>query len=259
MNRIIIGLLIIIGFLSRIDAQNPTGREVMENFKKNDETQTSTASIKMSIYNSKGNKRERQVVLWSKTTNNKRKQLIKFESPTDVAGTGFLSIENYNRADDNLLYLPALGKTRRISGSDKSDNFVGTEFTYKDLESEDLNDYTYELKGSEIIDGIDCWLVTAIPNSTEAVNESGYSKREMSVTKDHYVIIQIKYFDKNQSIIKQFNGSAIKQISGTTKWRSFQLTMENFSKKNKTTLEYSDLKINLPIDDSFFTTRQLEK
>ena len=76
-----------------------------------------------------------------------------------MRGTGFLTYDyaDVSVDDDQWLYLPALRKVRRISASDRGDFFLGTDFTYEDIKKEqkvEINDYAFQAKGSENVEGI---------------------------------------------------------------------------------------------------------
>jgi outer membrane lipoprotein-sorting protein len=244
-------------------AQEPaplTGREIMEKYKAQDRTNDSSVEIRMTLINSRGGKRERQLTQVTKTDKqDNRKTLIRFLSPADVAGTGFLSIEHRDRDDDNWLYLPALRKVRRIASSDKTDSFMGTEFTYEDLDPEDLDAHEYKLLGSDSVDGVEAWIVEAVATDPKRAKESGYRKRELWISKDHYVIIEMKYYDKKGAYVKILKATEIKQVPGTDKWRAHRLIMEDVRKGNKTVLELANYKINQGVPDKYFSQRYLKR
>ncbi|GMQ82624.1 MAG: outer membrane lipoprotein-sorting protein [Rhodothermia bacterium] len=241
-------------------AQTPTGREVMEAYKEQDRTEDTASEMRMSIINARGGTRERKLTVWSITRDNDTEmQLIRFLAPADVKGTGFLSIENLDREDDNFLYLPALRKTRRIAGSDKQDRFVGTHFTYEDLESEELDAYTYALIGSETLDGSDTWIVEAVPTDPDKIKETAYSKRELWISKDHALILQAKYFDREGAYVKRLRARDVRQVPGANKWRAYHLTMEDVLKGSKTVIEILTYDIDQGVSEDYFTQRYLTR
>ena len=86
---------------------------------------------------------------------NTEKRIIKFISPAEVQGTGILIYDYENRPDDMWIYLPALRKTRRIVSREKSNSFMGSEFSNADMTAPSLEDFEYTLLGSEKIDETD--------------------------------------------------------------------------------------------------------
>ncbi|MBT3816289.1 MAG: outer membrane lipoprotein-sorting protein, partial [Methylococcales bacterium] len=63
------------------------------------------------------------------------KSLTIFDRPRDIKGTAFLSFTHPLTADEQWLYLPALKRVKRISSSNKSGPFLGSEYAFEDLTS----------------------------------------------------------------------------------------------------------------------------
>lgn len=243
-----------------VHAQGPTGREVMEAYKEQDRTEDTAVEMRMSIVSSRGGTRERTVSQWTKTLpDDSRMQLIRFLSPADVEGTGFLSIENLDGEDDNWLYLPALRKTRRIAGTDKRESFVGTDFSYEDLEAERLDEYRYEVVGTEALDGVEAWIVEAVPTDPENVEVTAYGRRELWVSRDHAVILQAKYYDEGGTYVKRFRAEDVRQVEGTDKWRAHRLTMEDVQDGGFTVLEIAEYRVDQGVTEGYFTRRYLQR
>ena len=72
------------------------------------------------------------------------KSIFIFEHPRDVSGTAVLTFTHKHGPDDQWLYLPALKRVKRISSDNKSGSFVGSEFAYEDLSSQEVEKYTYK-------------------------------------------------------------------------------------------------------------------
>ena len=81
------------------------------------------------------------------------KSLTIFDNPKDVKGTAFLSHTHSTKPDDQWLFLPALKRVKRISSANKSGPFVGSEFAYEDLTSQELDKYTYNWLRDEDLNG----------------------------------------------------------------------------------------------------------
>ena len=77
------------------------------------------------------------------------RRLIRFTYPNDIRGTSFLVWEHPSAEDERFLFLPALGRVRRIAGSETQDSFVGSDFTYEDIGGRELDEYTYGFSGAD--------------------------------------------------------------------------------------------------------------
>ena len=66
------------------------------------------------------------------------KSLFVFDEPLDVQGTALLVHAKREGADDQWLYLPALNRVKRISSSNRSGSFMGSEFAYEDMTAQEV-------------------------------------------------------------------------------------------------------------------------
>ena len=122
--------MLVVGFAATTCAQ--TGREIAQKVKDRPDGDTRRSEMVMTLINKRGAVRERKLISYSIDVGKEkkdRKSIMFFQYPGDVKGTGFLTwdYDELNKDDDKWLYLPAIKKTRRISGSSaKQDYFMGT-------------------------------------------------------------------------------------------------------------------------------------
>jgi outer membrane lipoprotein-sorting protein len=264
MKKLILFALITISIISlgtsTASGQDLSARGIMKKNDRQRKAENERLELEMKLINKKGKERVRKVTQIKKTDAvGNEKSLIRFLSPADVKGTGLLTIEHSERDDDQWLYLPALKKVRRISASNKSDNFVGTDFTYQDLKGEEFKNYNYKLLKVEKLDGYDCYVIAALPNNQKEKKESGYSKREIWIDKENFVNIQTRFYNKKEEFYKILKAGDIRLIEGENKWRAFHMEMENKKTNHKTILLFNKILINKGIADENFTQRYLER
>jgi hypothetical protein len=242
-----------------VSAQDLSSAEIM---KKHDDMMSSKSekvNIKMELTSKNGAVRTREIFRCAVTDNDKNQsQFIRFIAPADVLGTGFLSIEHTGRDNDSWLYLPVLNKSRRITASNKSDNFMGSDFTYEDIEDEDIPNFSYTLTGSEKVNNHDCYILEAIPANDKKKQESGYNKRVLYIAKDNFNIQKIKYMDKNDEFFKEYTADDERKIEGMPKWRSHKMVMTNLKTGHSTTLYFRNFEIDQTLENDIFTQRYLE-
>lgn len=238
-------------------AQTDRGYDIMHRCDREAIADDEYFQLKMTLTNKQGQERSRTLEQHTKTDGSgNRSSMIKFLSPADVAGTGFLAIEYSDRDDDQWLYLPAFRKTRRISTSNESDYFVGSDFTFEDLNREDLEEHTYSLESEEVVDGTPCFLIRATPKTSKS---SGYRQRELWVSQDNYVLVQAKFYDDSGEVLKEYHAREIKNIDGTSKWRPYRMEMQNLQNGHQTVLVYDNIELNEGVDEQLFTQRFLQK
>ena len=240
-------------------AQQMSGIDIMKENDKQFNFETEESTMTMELINSSGRKRTRSVKRYSKRDENKNtSMLIRFLSPADVRGSAYLSVEHSANDESRYLYLPALKKARRISAGEDSDNFMGSDFTYEDLDNIDFDKYSFKLLGSESLNSVECHKVEVTPVG-ESKKTSGYSKRIYFVDKKTYVIHKIDYFDRHGNLFKHLVLNDFKLVSSPGIYRAYNWTMENLKTKHKTVLTFEEFKVNEGLDESLFSTRSLER
>ena len=236
-----------------------TGRQIMDKQKQLHESKDEEFRQDMLLIDRNGNTSKREVEnFYLKTPDKLTKTMIIFLSPADVRGTGLLTWEQKTREDDQWLYLPASGKERRIAASGKKNKFMGTDFAYEDLRPENLDTHTYNLLGSEVVGGKDCYIVEALPSTDQEKAESGYAKRKFWIRKDIFLSIKKEFYNKQDQLEKVSVDEELENVSGSM-WRSKKVTMEDLKAKHKTVLATTGRKIDKGVPDSKFTLRELTK
>ncbi len=239
-------------------------RQVAVNVDERDDGNDATTDMEMTLINKKGQKRIRKVKTYRKdyTENSEgieTKTVMFFLEPADVKNTGFLTWSYVDEAkdDDQWLYLPALKKVRRISSGKKADYFMGTDFTYNDMGDRNIDDYTYKHLGTEEIDGIECYHTESTPKNKDVMKKTGYSKAEMWVRPDIWVLVKAKFYDKKGRFLKELTTGDIEEINGV--WTVKTLKMNNEQKKHSTIFTFSNIAYNTGLDDDIFSQRRLTK
>ncbi len=229
--------------------------------------QINTMQCNIAIINETNNGRKQKRSLQQYTqrklgeSQNIYEQLLVYTAPADVKGTGVLTWEQLNQADDQWLFLPALRKARRISASNKKDRFVGTELSYEDLAnylSEDLIDHRYQWLREENKDGFDCDVIEAVAFSENQKKITGYGKRHIWIDKLHQQIIYTEFYNKKDRLFKTMSASQISKIGDSGQFRPLKIIVRNLQTGNSTTVNYENMDINKPIEAYFFTKRYLE-
>ena len=250
-------LILVLSFCNNFvyaQAVELTGRDIMTKVDNRPNGNDRTMTMNMTLINKRGKTRERSVVSYSKDYDKDSKSLIYFKKPADVKGTGFLSWEydDPDKEDDRWLYLPALKKVRRISGSSKNDYFMGTDFTYDDLGNRSVDEDNHELLKQEDIDGNMCWVIESKPKNKDDM----YSKVIRWIRQDALMPVKVEFYDKQDNLLKILTVLDIRKQDGF--WTGFKMEMENIQEKHKTILEITEMHYNQGLKDNFFKVSTLE-
>ena len=251
--RLLLAVLLCLSFA--VGAYAVTGTEIVQKVHDRDDGDSAASETTMILINDKGQEKERTIRMISKDYGDLSKSMIRFLAPADVKGTGFLVWENADRDDDQFLYLPALKQDpRRIASSEKSSRFMGTEFTYEDMENRKVEKDTHTYLNDEEVDGHLCHVVESVPKEGE---ESQYGKFISWVRPDIWIPIRIEFYDENMELLKILTVSEIEQIDGI--WTTIESTMDNVQEGRKTILRVGEVQYNLDIPDDYFTERYLKE
>lgn len=234
----------------------PSGMEIMKEQEKRQKVETEYTEQIVILADADGSNKEKRLMRhYSKEMDDgTSRALMVFMAPADIAGTALLTWENKDRESDQWLYLPAQKKVQRVAKGSKKNYFMGTDFTYEDMEPEDIDNFQYTVLRSETIDSVDYWVVEAVPANKKKRKESAYSKRLMWIDKQNYVTFRLEFYDRRDRLIKTQTGHAPENIEETV-WRFKKGLMNNASMQHKTLVGTRLRKINEPIDDSVFTER----
>lgn len=236
-----------------------TALEIMDRSEHVNDSDNEVNTLDMTLTNRRGQTRQRQMRGWSlQVDRDNEKQLVRFEEPADVKGVGLLTWEHADRDDDQWLYLPALRKVRRISSADQADSFMGTDFSFEDMRSEELAEHTYTILREETVGGRPCWVIQAVPSTDAQREESGYGRRVMWIDRERFLRIKGEYYDKKGTLLKTLETSEYEELGGGL-WRTNRLVMKNVQKNHQTELVFTVREVNTDMDAGLFTERYLKR
>lgn len=215
----------------------------------------SITEMKMVLRNQQGDESTRSLQLKSlEMEGDGDKGLIIFSSPRDVNGTALLSFSHVVDPDDQWLYLPALKRVKRISSTNKSGPFMGSQFAYEDLTSFEVDKYQYKYLRDEILEGLDTYVVENYPN----YQYSGYTRQIVWIDKKRYIPIKIEYFDRKNDLLKTLRFAKYKQYLGKY-WRALEQVMENHQNGKTTLLALNDYQFRTGLAENDFNKNSLKR
>ncbi len=182
------------------------------------------------------------------------KSLTIFDSPRDVKGTALLSFTHALKPDEQWLYLPALKRVKRISSSNKSGPFMGSEFAYEDLTSQEVEKYRYKYLRDEKLDGRDTFVVERYP----AYKYSGYTRLVTWLDKTMYQPLKIEFYDRKKSLLKTLTFSDYRQYQDKF-WRPGKMSMVNHQTNKSTDLIWSDYRFGTGLTERDFDRNSLKR
>jgi outer membrane lipoprotein-sorting protein len=230
-----------------VDSSGPTtGREVMEEAERRRRTD-SMYSEGFVIVESKKRVRKKAWRSWRSGWGASARSLLQFVEPAEVKGVGLLTIAHPDRPDEQWLYTPAIDRDRRIARQEKATRFIGTHFTYEDMEERDVDDYDYELLDEAAADGTLCYRVRANPRARK---ESQYSRLDFWVVKEQFVTVRMETY-VDGALRRTFRASDVRPVEGIQTAHRWEVVDEK--RGGRTLLELRNVTYRAGGEEGIFT------
>jgi outer membrane lipoprotein-sorting protein len=214
---------------------------------------TISSSATMVLTDKGGTAKTRTLQISEKETDNGTCAFMEFTTPANVKGTRFLSISGENDATEQRIYLPALKKARLIASSGKKGKFVGSDFSFYDLEDRSFEDYTFSFLRDEQFDTHPCCVIKMVTKNSDAP----YAYAEAWVDTTDWFVYQLKMYDRNsRTHCKTLEVLQTSLYDGCI--IPVKVRMSGINDGTKTELSLEDVKVNKGVDEKVFSVRNLE-
>jgi outer membrane lipoprotein-sorting protein len=230
------------------------GASIMNSAKNRVQSDTISTRSRMVITAKNGTTTERVIDQYSKDGPNGARTVIVFQSPANVAGTRFLTMDTAGGGSDQWIYLPSLGRVRRIAASESGGSFMGTDFSYDDISSMDreLSLDTHMLLREETLNGKSCYVIQSVPKD----NSYQYSKTVTWIDKTGFLIYKSEMYNRRGEMVKVMEMSEFKDVQG--RLTPMQTKISTVGAGTSTTIYMEIIKYDDPIPEGVFTTAYIE-
>lgn len=268
-----VALLAAAGLQVRAQAPRLTAGEVARRVQDRDTGRDARQTLRMKLFDRRGRVRERTLEVTSlrgrgtpgalPTAPPGDRLLLRFSEPSDIRGTSFLVWEHPAAEDERFLFLPSLGRVRRIAGGETQDSFVGSDFTYEDIGGRELDEYTYAFASADGESamwtppgggpGRPAWRL-----ESKRVDPSAKFPRVVStVLKDSFVVVRADIFNRRNEPQKVYTVRRLEQIKGI--WTVMDSQMTDALEKTSTDLLVERADYNVGLSEADFSRRELER
>jgi hypothetical protein len=259
-----LGLCLSISSLSGQDAWRSaplTPEGVARAVEARDVGKDSRGEMRMRLYDRQGRVRERamSIAALRGSGDTGDRTLVRFTYPNDIRGTSFLVWEHPSADDERFLFLPALGRVRRIAGQEKQESFVGSDLSYEDIGGRDVADYTYAFAAENAEwTAPDGGKLPAWSLESRAKDSGAEFPRSVSlILKDRLISVHADIFNRRNERAKTFDVTRLERVDGI--WTALDLVVANERDKTRTELQTTSLRYNVGLKPADFDRRQLEQ
>lgn len=250
-------IIILLAFSFCAGAGQPDAASVIEKSRELTMTGSLKAAIGMTITEKNGAVRSRSIGMSSKSYGDgTEKRLIRFLAPADVKGTALLIIDKLSEADEMWIFLPALKKTRRISGAEQGKSFMSSEFSNADMSSPPPVDFKYRHLAGSGSDGK--WIIESLPASDRLADEYGYSRKISHLDSANLYIQKMEFYNFDNKLFKVIEIRAVEALKNG-KYLIKDMKAENLLTGRASEIKFSSIEADTGIDDSVFTLQNLAR
>jgi len=222
--------------------------EIMDKMEETSPDFTTQKTIsEMILIDEEGNEEVREMIMFSQEgEDGKSSTLVRFLSPKSVKGVTLLNIDDGEKI---YLYMPAYGKARRIAGSSKGDEFMGTGLSYEDMNM-NYEDKDYEKKLLEETDSE--FIIEVIPSD----EDTSYKKIIITVDKEKFYTKEVEFYDISENLTKTLEITKIK-IDDKGKITPMEIAFTDTEENKKTKIVIKEMEYNVELSSGFFSIRTL--
>lgn len=254
--------VLIFGILALPQAWGQSADDIMARVDATPEPDSQKSTMTMVLVDQRNQQRVRQIQSQQMQSETANLSLLFFLQPADVRGTGFLMFD-YHQPDkdtDQWLWLPSLGRARRIAGSDQTGSFMGSDLSYADLSRRHLEDWNYQLLREDEVSGVPVWLIEATARDQSVVARTGYQRSILYVRQDIAQITRAVHYTPTEGLIKLMNIPAFEQQGDYWLPNEIQMmTQRGGRTEHRTLLRFSDRQVNYAAHPEDFTLNRLER
>ncbi len=217
------------------ETSNLSGRQILDEASKRHDRPYEFEIQEVSLIDKANNAEKREMRHYKREINSEEtRYVLVFSAPSGVKGVSLLTWQHQGTSDDQWLYLPAYGKEmKRIAKGGRKNYFMGTDYTYEDLVSESRDKFSYERLPDETLNGVKSFVIKSVATDPELQKETGYGHRQLWITQDNFMVIQVEFFDQHQQLIKRQRNFEPVNIEGQA-WRANKIEMDHIINQHKT-------------------------
>jgi hypothetical protein len=215
-------------------------------------TRGAQMKIELRLKNRRGERKRRVLAAATLRQGGLSRTLARVLAPQDVAGMAFLFLQRQRGADEQFMYLAALKVVKRIVGSQKNARFLGSQFTYGDLEWRSVEEARYARLPDEQVGGEPCHVIEGRPGG-----DSAYGALKLWIRRRDFTLVRVHFLDKERRLKKVLFVKRVERIGG--RLVATRLKMKNVQTGDATLLAVSDVKLRDDLSPDRFTVRELKK
>lgn len=181
--------------------------------------------LRMVLTDKSGKTQERRMEILGQRVHDRIQTVVHFTAPADVSGMGFLMLQQPGGGSEQYVYLPRLHRTRRITGREREGSFMGSDFSYADLEWHDLKSANHTRLPDSKIGSYPVYVISSVPKPG---SDAQYGKLESFIRKSDMIPLRTRFYDKHGKLLKTLYVRRVQNMDGRP------VVMESLMKNEQT-------------------------
>lgn len=234
-------------------AQAERALEIMREVERRQRSDTQSYEGAIEVVDAGGKVLNKSWSFWRAGNRGESKILIRFTSPPEVRGVGFLTLNRLNAPAEQWLYTPAIRRERRVAPQEKTRRFMGTDFSHEDMEERNIESYDYDLVGEESFADRPCHKLRAVYKNPR---NSQYSQLYLWVDKDMVATVFVEFYTDGK-LMKTLRWGDWRQLQGI--WTPHLAEMRDLARGSTTRIRSSNVRYDVAVEPDWFTLRNLRQ
>lgn len=239
------GIAAALSFAALAQAQDP--RQIIEEVQKRSRSNSQRYEGTLQVIGAENRVSTKRWIFERLGSFGQSKALLRFTAPAEVKGVALLIVNHPDRASDQWMWRPAIGREQRISLQDRSTRFFGTDFSFEDLEERDVNQFDYKLLANDAAQ----WKIESRPRKS-----SQYAYSYLWINEEHYTLIKAEMYNK-AGLARVIDYRDFEQVHGI--WTARTTEVLDVKRKSRTILKFDKLDYDVPLKDDQFTVEALRR
>jgi hypothetical protein len=246
---------LVMAFLFRVTtaAAADRGLEIMKEVEKRALADSQSYEGAIEVTDAKGKVLNKSWHYYREGNRGNSKVLVRFDGPAEVRGVGLLTLNHLGRSSEQWLYTPAIQRDRRIAPQEKSQRFMGTDFSNEDMEERAVDDYEYSLLEETSYAGQPAYKIKAVYRDRD---NTQYSEIFLWVRKDLIVTACAEFYisGKLSKVLRWDDWKPLQNI-----WTAHFVEMKDLQRRSTTRVHSSNIKYNVKFEPDWFSLRNLRR
>jgi len=240
-------ILIVVGLAVAIGALGQDPRQIIEEVQKRSRSNSERYEGTLEVIGAQNRIATKRWVFQRLGSFGESKAILRFTAPPEVKGVGLLIVNHPDRASDQWIWRPSIGRDQRIALQDRSTRFFGTDFSFEDLEERDVNQFEFKL----LTDEAGQWKIESRPRKS-----SQYAYSYLWIKKDNYTVTKVESYNK-KGLVRIIDYRDFEQVKGI--WTARTTEVLDVNRKSRTILKFEKLEYDVPLKPDDFTVEALRR